>query len=182
MVLSSVPIGIHNVMLGNTLIELSGLVRVNFFNELGWYTTPQFTVAHLRTFQHQCPSGDDGTFANDGIIEHRRSHADKGATLHRAAVKRDVVADGHVVANLDGGLLVERVQTGAILNIHSVTYFYIVDVSTYHGIEPHCALVAHRDVAHDGCVLRKIAVLPPFGRQTAHCFNECHIVMIVLDL
>jgi hypothetical protein len=62
-------------------------------------------------------------------------------------------------------------EAGAVLYVHTVTNADIVDVATNHGVEPHGALVAHRDIADDGCVLRKIAVFPPLRGQAANGFD-----------
>jgi len=56
---------------------------------------------------------------------------------------------------------------GAILDIHFVTDPYKVHISTNYRIEPYAAVISHNHVAGDRGVRREIAIISPFGRNTA---------------
>jgi hypothetical protein len=66
------------------------------------------------------------------------------------------------------------VDAAAVLNVRAVADGDGGYVAAHDGIEPYGALVAHRDVAHDGSILAEIAVSPPLGSETAITLNQSH--------
>ena len=64
-----------------------------------------------------------------------------------------------------------HMDTGTILYIGAVANGDRSHIATYYGIEPYRALVTHGYIAHYRGVLTKIAVLTPFGSQTAITFD-----------
>ena len=57
-------------------------------------------------------------------------------------------------------------DAGTVLHIGAVADGDGCHVAAYDGIEPDTALVTHRDITDDGCILAEITVLAPFGCQT----------------
>ncbi len=159
------PVGIHDVVLGVALVQLFGLLRVHLLDELGRDAAPEFAVADDGVLQDERAGGHDGSLPHDGVVEDGGAHADEGAALDFAAVQGDVVPHGHVVADDDGGFLVERVQAASVLDVHAVAHFDVVHVAADDGVEPYRAVVAHGDVADDGRSFREVAVLSECGRH-----------------
>ena len=69
---------------------------------LGGDAAPDLVRGYLGALQHQGASGDDGTLPHLAVVEQRGSHADEGAVVDGAGMYRDVVAYGHVAADMRG--------------------------------------------------------------------------------
>ena len=69
-------------------------------------------------------------------------------------MNRDVVSYGHVVAQRDGGFLIERVQHCAILDVAMLADGDGVHVAAQHGVEPQTRSLAYRHIADNRGVLR----------------------------
>jgi len=147
-----------------------GIVRLSWsdgLEVLGRYAAPDFASGNLGVLQHQGTSGHDGAFANLTAVEQGGTHADEGIVMDGAGMDGDVVADGHVVADVGRASLMGDVDAGTVLNVGAVADGDGSHVAAYHRIEPHGALVAHGDVAHDSGIFAEIAISPPFGSETA---------------
>ena len=101
-----IPVGIHDVVFRYADVQFLGLFWIHLLDELGRHPTPHFTITHLRTFQHQGTCSNNGTFAYDGIIEHRRTHPNQCPTFHDATMQGHIVSDGHIIPNLYGCLFI----------------------------------------------------------------------------
>ena len=62
-----------------------------------------------------------------------------------------------------------------VLNVRAVADGDGRNIATDDGPEPYGALVAHGDIAHDGCVLAEVAVAAPFRGHAFVCLDECHV-------
>ena len=76
------------------------------------------------------------------------------------------MSDGHHVADMRRTGVVSDVDAGTVLDISAVADGNRCHVAAYDGIEPDAALVTHRDITDDGCILAEITVLSPLGCQT----------------
>ena len=94
------------------------------------------------------------------MVEQGGAHADEGKVIDIGSVDGDVVTDGYIVADADGGFLVKRVEHASVLNVHAVADADAVHIATQHGVEPDAALVAHHHIAYDGGVFGQVAVFP----------------------
>ena len=91
------------------------------------------------------------------------------------SVDGDIVADGYVVAYLDGGFTVESVKHRAVLYVHTVADTDGVHVAAEHGVEPHAAFVAHGDIANNGGILGQKTVAAYHGVVAPYRNDECHM-------
>ena len=82
--------------------------------------------------------------------------------MYLCAVYGYIVPYGHVVADFDGGFLVEGVQYRAVLYVYAVADADGVDIAAQHGVEPYAASVAHYYVADNGGVVGKETVFAEF--------------------
>lgn len=162
-----VPLGVHKVVVGDFDVHFARLSGVDGLDELGRCAAPQLVGAYLGAGEDNRAGGHDGTFAHLGVVHHHGAHAYEGEVVDFGAVDGHVVAYRHVVAYLDGRLLVERVQYAAVLDVHAVAYGDGVHVAAQHGVEPYAALVAHRHVAYHGGVFGKEAVAAHLGCEAA---------------
>jgi hypothetical protein len=85
------------------------------------------------------------------------------------------VPDAHVVANGRSALLVGAVQDGAVLYVHFVADVDKIHVAAHNGLKPHGTIVAHDDVADDGGVFGKEAVLAELRGKVATGKDERHV-------
>ena len=58
-----VPVGIHQIVVCNLLVQLLGLLRVHFLDELGGDSSPNASRLDDRITQYQGTGGDNGPFA-----------------------------------------------------------------------------------------------------------------------
>ena len=91
-----------------------------------------------------------------------------------AAVERDIVPDGDIVADLDRGLLIEGVEDGAVLDIDVVADADGIDVTAEDGVEPDTAALPEDDISDDGSVDSEEAVLTDLRRDASYSLYECH--------
>ena len=153
------------------MLGIVGLAGSGGLDVLGGYAAPDFAGADLGVLEHQCAGGDDGAFADFAAVEQGGAHADEGVVVDGAGVDGDVMADGDVAADVGGAGLVGDVDAGAVLHVGAVADGDGCDVAAHDGVEPDGAVVAHRDVADDGCVLAEVAVFAPFGRKSFITFD-----------
>ena len=90
------------------------------------------------------------------------------------AVDGHVVSDGHVVADFDGGALVERVQDAAVLDVHIVCQCGCCSRRRATRREPDATVVADDYISHHCRIFRKIAVFAYLGREAPYGFYQCH--------
>ena len=83
----------------------------------------------------------------------------------------DVMPNSDVVADVCGTCLMGHVNTTPVLYVCAVANRNWSHVASDDGVEPNRTLVAHRYIAHNRGVLAEIAVLAPFGCQTAITLN-----------
>ena len=173
---TAVPVGVHDVVLCIAHVELLGLFGVYLLDESGRYASPQLAVADDRILQDQGTGGHDGTVADDSVVQNGGPHTDEGAAFHFATVQRDIMSYGHVVTDDDGGFAVKRMQARAVLDVHAVADFDEMYVTAQDGVKPYGTVVAHGDVADDGCPFGEVAVLAELGSQVVEFLNQCHIL------
>lgn len=173
---TAVPVGVHDVVLGIAYVEFLGLFGVYLLDESGRYASPQLAVADDRILQNQGAGGYDGAMTDDSVVQNGGSHTDESTAFHFATVQRDIMSYGHVVADDDGGFAVKRMQARAVLDVHAVADFDEMYVAAQDGVKPYGTVVAHGDVANDGCPFREVAVLAELGSQVVEFLNQCHIL------
>ena len=113
---------------------------------------------------------------DDSVVQNGGSHTDESTAFHFATVQRDIMSYGHVVADDDGGFAVKRMQARAVLDVHAVADFDEMYVAAQDGVKPYGTVVAHGDVANDGCPFGEVAVLAELGSQVVEFLNPCHIL------
>lgn len=101
-----VPLGIHQVVFGDFLIDLFRLFGVHHFDEFGRCSAPKLTRFDDCLAQHNRSGGNDGSFAYDSMVENYRAHAYEGSVVYGSSVYGNVVSDGYVIADFDGGFFV----------------------------------------------------------------------------
>ena len=161
--------GVDNVVGG--IVGLAGSYGLEV---LGRHAAPYLVRRNLCVLQYQGTGSHDGAFAHLAAVEQGSAHADKGAVVDGAGMYGDVVADGHVAADMGGTRVVGHMDAGAVLHVGTVADGDGGHVAAHDGVEPHRALVAHGHVAHDSGILAKIAVSPPLGSETAVTLNQSH--------
>jgi hypothetical protein len=57
-----------------------------------------------------------------------------------------------------------------VLNIHVISYPYVMNVAANHGIEPNAAIVAQNNIAREGGIVGKKAPFAPFGINSFYRF------------
>ena len=97
-----------------------------------------------------------------------------------------LVPYGDIVAYLNGGLLLERVEHRAILDIAVFANGYGVDIPTEHGVEPKCGAFADRDIAHHGGVLHHDNIVRNAGSKhlpiAVDSLDKCHSQKLQLTI
>jgi len=99
-----------------------------------------------------------------------------------AAVERDIVPDGDIVTDLDGRLLIEGMEDGAVLDIDVVADADGVDVTAEDGVKPDAAALPEDDISDDGSVDSEEAVLTDLRRDASYSLYECHECLLLLLL
>lgn len=171
---SVVPFGIHEVVGGDAPVERARLLGVDIFDEFCRRATPKFAGSDYGAAEHHGTGCDYGSGAYNGIVHHHGAHANEGVVMDLAAVEGNVMAYGDVVADFDGRLLVERVEHGAVLDIHAVADANGVDVAAEHGVKPYGALIADRKVADECGIFSNEAVAAHPGSEAAHGDDQRH--------
>ena len=168
------PRGVHLVIVGDALIQLTPLLGGDLLDELSRHASPQGIRLDDGLGQDDRACCYDSSFANDDIIHHDGSHADEGVVTDMAAVERDIVPDGDIVTDLDCGLLIEGMQDGAVLDIDVVADADGIDVTAEDGVEPDAAALPEDDISDDGSVDSEEAVLTDLRRDASYSLYECH--------
>ena len=168
------PRGVHLVVVGDALVEFASLLGGDLLDELSWHACPEGVRLNDSLGQDDRASCYDSSFADDDIIHHDGSHADEGVVTDMAAVERDIVPDGDIVADLDRGLLIEGVEDGAVLDIDVVADADGIDVTAEDGVEPDTAALPEDDISDDGSVDSEEAVLTDLRRDASYSLYECH--------
>ena len=153
------PRSVHQIAVGNLLVQLLALFDGNLLDELGGDTGPEGAGLDDRAAQHQGAGSHDGAFAHHGIVEHGGSHADEGTVLDGGSMDGDVVAHRYVVADFDHRTLVEGVEDAAVLNVHTVADADGVHIAPKDGVEPDATVAADGDIAYDGGVFGQVGIL-----------------------
>ena len=78
-----------------------------------------------------------------------------------------IVSDRDIVANLDSGFLIKRVENGSVLYIHMVAKANRIDIATQDCIEPNGTTVADDSITDDGCIWGYKAILTNLRCKTA---------------
>ena len=150
------------------LCEALRLVWLGLLDELGRYAAPYLVFSYYGASENESSGSHYGTFPYDGIVEHRRAHADECAFTYGAGMYRGVVTNRHVVFNHGRANLVGNVYAGAVLHVHPVAEGNRSHVASEHSVKPYRAFVAHCHFAHDSGVLAEIAVFAPFRSKTLY--------------
>jgi hypothetical protein len=95
---------------------------------------------------------DDAGCADCRAIQEDSANADQTLILDSTAVKTHSVADGDVVAN-DTGAVIVNVEYCSVLDICTGADCNAFDVGAKHGIEPDVCLCVDEDVSDDDCAL-----------------------------
>ena len=150
----------------HVVLRVVGLARARRFEVLRRHTTPDLVRTNLCVLQYQSTGSNDRPLANLAAVQQRRSHTDKGAVVDGTGVDSDIMSDSHHIAYMRRTSVVSDVDAGTVLHVSAVAYSDWCYVATHDGIEPNTALVTHRDITDDGCILTEITVLAPLGCQT----------------
>ena len=114
-------------------------------------------------------------FPNYRAVHHDGSHSDQHIVFYRAAVYNCVVRDGNIAADDSLCFFKGAMYDGAILNIGVVADCYRVHISAYYSIEPDCAIVPHRYLAHNDGIIGQETILSEARLVPSYAFNYCHI-------
>lgn len=164
------PVAVFYVVTGVGFVHGLCLFGVNFLDELGRDTSPEFAVANLGVGENKSTGCDYRSTTYYGVVEHRCSHAHEGSILDFAAVKGDRVTDGDIVAKNAGGFAVEGVDAGVVLNVGAVANLYKMHVAANDGIEPYGAVIAHLYVTNYYRSFAEVAMLAEAGGR--HAFES----------
>jgi hypothetical protein len=110
-------------------------------------------------------------------VHYDRTHADQYIIMNGAAMHQSIVADGNIIADLGWVFLVSAMDHCAILYVYFVAHFYIMNITTNHGVEPDAAFIAHYYISNNGCIgcyktiLAKLGCLSRTGRMVAIGFR-----------
>ena len=167
----------ESVVAGRLLLEVDagvlnvvgcvvGLAGTGGLDVTSRYAPPYLAGRYLGVLQHEGTGGYDGPLPHLAAVEEGGAHADEGTVADGAGMNGDVMADGDMAADMCGTGVVGDVDTGAVLYVGAVADGDGSHIATHDGSEPDGALVAHGDVANDGCVLAEIAVAPPLRGET----------------
>ena len=153
-------------------VHLLSLLRFDHFDELGGSACPHLVRADFGTAEHYGSGGDERPLPHFGIIHNDCSHSDQGIVMNFGAMDHYVMADRDIIADLDGRLLIESMEHGAILDIDTVADGDGVDIAAQHGAEPDAALIAHSDIAHEGSIIGNKAILADLGGEPPYRFKN----------
>ncbi len=117
-----VPVGIHQIVVCNLLVQLLGLLRIYFLDELGGDSSPDASRLDDRIAQYQGTSGDNSPFAHYCVVKDGGTHPYQSIVLDSGSVDGHVVPHGYVVSYLYGRFLVQGVEHASILDVYSVPY------------------------------------------------------------
>ena len=136
--------------------------------------------SYLGALQHQCAGGNDGSFADVGIVEHCGSHADECATADGAGMNGGVVTDAHVILDFGRSNAVGHMHAGSVLHVDTVAHVYMSHITAHHGVEPDGTFIAHHHFAHNGGILAEITFFSPFWGKSFYRFYQCHFSLFFL--
>lgn len=166
-----VNLAVVYIVLGKRL----SLIGTGLLDELGRYSSPNLMVAYLCAAEDQRPCRNDRSFAYHSLVKHRGTHAYQRAFPYMAGMERGVMPYRNVILQ-QAVMTVDKVlrrtlvtaevgymKARAVLHVAAVTYDDTGDIAAHDGIEPKGALIAERDIADDGRILREIAVTSPLG-------------------
>lgn len=168
------PLAVHQVVAGDLDVHFLGFLRLHHLDEFGGGTGPHLVGADFGAAQNYGTGGHQGAFAYLGVVHHDGAHAYQRVIAYLGAVYHHVVADGHVVADLDGGFLIQCMKHRAVLDVDAVADGDGVHVAAQYGAVPYGALVAHGHVADNHGIVGDETVLAYFGCEAAHTFDYCH--------
>lgn len=84
------------------------------------------------------------------MVQENAAHADQAIIADFATVEDGAVADGHVIAELQGGIQTD-VEDGVILNIGVAADRHFIDIGAQDGIEPDGGMILESNsTADDG--------------------------------
>ena len=168
------PRGVHQVAVGNFLVEFLALCRVDFLDEFGRNTSPDSVGFDDGVCQYQGAGSHDGSFSHYGVVEEGSSHANQGIVVYAGSVECHVVADGYVVADFYGRFFIQSVEYGAVLDVHPVADADGVHISPEYGIEPYATVFSHYYIADNGGVVGQITVFTDLRSKSSDRFYQCH--------
>ena len=120
-------------------------------------------------------TGHNGSFSHDSMVEHRCTHPYQGAIVYLTPVQGDGMAYGDVVAQDNGGLAVQGMQTGAILDVGAVANLDVMHIAAQNDARPDGHVVAQRHIADDDGTICQITMFSELGLQALDYFYDCHI-------
>jgi hypothetical protein len=82
-----------------------------------------------------------------------------------------VMPHRHIVANLDGRLLVQRVQHATILNVYTIADAYAINVTTQNGVKPNTAIVTNHHIANDSSIVSQITIFAYLWSKASDRFH-----------
>ena len=117
-----VPVGIHQIVVCNLLVQLLGLLGSTFLMNLAG-TPPQMLPGSMTVLLNtRGTSGDNSPFAHYCVVKDGGTHPYQSIVLDSGSVDGHVVPHGYVVSYLYGRFLVQGVEHASILDVYSVPY------------------------------------------------------------
>lgn len=166
-----VPAGVQQVVVRDFLVDFAALFGVYLFDVLGRSAGPQFVRTYLGIGQDYGAGGNDSALAYHGVVHDHGAHAYQGEVVYVRPVYSDVMADGNIVADGDGGFAEKRVQYAAILNIDAVADGDGIDIAAQDGAKPYAAFFAHGDISYNGGVFGQKSVCA-YHRSVSAQWND----------
>ena len=111
-----------SIVVCNLLVQLLGLLRIYFLDELGGDSSPDASRLDDRIAQYQGTSGNNSPFAHYCVVKDGGTHPYQSIVLDSGSVDGHVVPHGYVVSYLYGRFLVQGVEHASILDVYSVPY------------------------------------------------------------
>lgn len=102
-------------------------------------------------FRDDGTGGDDGAFANAGIVENDGADADEAGVFNNAAVYSCVVADGDRISHDDGVFVAHAVEHGTILDVAAGADANGMNIPAQDGIHPDAGVFTEGHIADDLC-------------------------------
>ena len=154
------PSRIHQICIRDPFHRILELLGAEGFHLAGGHSGVDMPGFAAGIFQHNGAGGDQAVLFHHGVIHDDGAHADEHIIFQGATVYDGAVADGNVIPDNGGGALIGAVDDRTILDIDLVADPDAVHVAADDALEPEAAVVSGDDVAYDGGVLGKVAVVP----------------------
>lgn len=120
-------------MSGKTLC----LIRASLFDELRWYTAPDFMRTYFRVGKNQRSSRNYSAFTYIRTIKHGAAHTYKASFTERAGMHCSVMTDGDIILKdgRTGGI--GHMNHCSILHITAVSHRDRCHIAPHNSVKPH---------------------------------------------